>query len=99
MKKVEINEREYEIIKRYKRIAEELKEVEKEIAELKGTLAGEESVELLYNGNIIGKILVVNVKRVDVGLLPPEVKEAYTKICTDRRLIISGIPLESEDKT
>jgi KaiC/GvpD/RAD55 family RecA-like ATPase len=98
MRRVEINEREYEVVKKYKKIAEELKKVEKEIAELKGILADEESVELIYNGYVIGKILVVNVRRVDVNSLPPEIKEAYTKTYKDKRLVINGIPLEPENQ-
>jgi hypothetical protein len=94
MKRVELTEREYEIIKRYKKVAEELKEVEKEVGNLKLMLAEDDSVELVYNGNVIGKILLVDVKRVDVNSLPPEIKEAYSKVSKDRRLIIVGIPIE-----
>jgi hypothetical protein len=94
MKKVELTEREFEIIKKYRRIAEEMREVEKEISDLKMVLAEDDSVELIYNGNVIGRILLVNVKRVDVNSLPPEIKEAYSKVSKDRRLIIVGIPIE-----
>jgi len=94
MKKVELTEREFEIIKKYKKVAEEMKEVEKEISDLKMVLAEDDSVELIYNGNVIGRILLVNVKRVDVNSLPPEIKEAYSKVSKDRRLIIVGIPIE-----
>jgi 5-bromo-4-chloroindolyl phosphate hydrolysis protein len=94
MKRVELTEREFEIVKRYKRISEEMREAEKEIKELKMALATDESVELVYDGNVIGRILIVDVKRVDVNSLPPEIKEAYTKISKDRRLIIVGIPIE-----
>jgi hypothetical protein len=96
MRKIELTEREFEVVRRYKTLSEELKEVEKEIGNLKRTLADNESVELLYGGKVIGRILVVDVKRVDVNSLPKDIREAYTKISKDRRLIIVGIPLEVE---
>jgi len=96
MRKIEITEKELEIIKRYKKASEELREAEREVRELKMTLADDDSVELLFNGKVVGKILIVDVKRIDINLLPPEIKEAYTRIDKDRRLIVIGIPIDPQ---
>jgi hypothetical protein len=99
MRRVELTKEEFEIVKRYKKASEEMREAEKEVKELKTVLAGDESVELVYNGQVIGRILVVDVRRVDVNSIPKEIKEAYMKIMRDKRLIITGIPIEVDSNS
>jgi predicted Mrr-cat superfamily restriction endonuclease len=97
MKRVEITEKEFELIKRYKRISEEMREIENEMISLKETLADEDNVLLVYDGQVIGRIIIVEVKRVDVKSLPQNIREAYTKVAKDRRLIITGVPVEIKE--
>jgi vacuolar-type H+-ATPase subunit I/STV1 len=96
MKVVKLTKEEMEVIRRYKQIQDEAKVLEERIKALKD-LADDDTIELVYRGSLVAKIIVTEVKRVDLQALPKEIKEKYVKINKEKRLVITGIPSEPQE--
>jgi hypothetical protein len=96
MKIVKLTKEEMEVIRRYKQIQDEAKVLEERIKALKD-LADDDTIELVYRGSLVAKIIVTEVKRVDLQALPKDIKEKYVKINKEKRLVITGIPSEPQE--
>jgi len=99
IKKVAVEKDIANALENYLRAKSEYEKSLREVEKIKLEFTDEEPevVEILYKGSVIAKIEVVKSKRVEVGKLPPEIRNMYTTEKLEKRLIVTGIPTPSDD--